>query len=242
MNPLITVCAKANSEGLPGKNIRLLNGKPLIVWTVEQAKRWNRGEIVISTDSIDIANWDLGVEKIYYPNERAKELGIHQDDTPKVRVVREVLKYMESIAYVLFDPIIDLDVTNPCRTVGDIGNAYNLWLKTKPSTLFSVTPARKNPYFNQVEYLNSDCLGTAKQGRYFRRQDAPLIWDMNCSIYIYSRGFLLMGDDRVIQPDSVLYEMEPWQAYDIDNEIDFQIVECLTEKRGKCLGLTARQP
>jgi CMP-N-acetylneuraminic acid synthetase len=245
MNILITICARASSKGLPQKNILPLNGKPLFLWTVEQAIKWqnldwHKRVICLSSDSktiLECYKLNLDIIKIKRPEELA------QDNTPKLDVIRHALQEVEREIKYEFPIIIDLDVTNPLRTIQDIENCYQMFLKEmllkeKPDTLFSVTRARKNPYFNMIKMISDDnpfednlvpelCIETHMRTP-TRRQDAPEVYDINSCIYIYDRDWLLdKGNRSPIGDNSRIYVMKDWQAFDIDNEVDFKIVEML---------------
>lgn len=228
MGPLITICARGGSQGVKGKNIRLLAGKPLIAHTIDSAQRWGRADrIVVSTDSPEIASVarEYGAEA---PFLRPADLA--GGKVPKMAVVRHGLYEVERMWGGTYEVIIDLDVSAPLRHVEDIEQAYALMTIRCPRTVFSVVNARKNPYYNVVEedadgfvHLSKD-LGVPVTCR----QDAPVVYDMNASIHIYSRDYLL--DDRnwhVCSDRSLPYVMEDLTAVDIDTEDDLRYVEFL---------------
>lgn len=226
---LITICARGGSKGVKGKNIRILSGKPLIYYTIKQAKNWGKAKhIVVSTDSEEIARIaeKYGAE---VPFIRPKELAT--DIADKVSVIKHVLKSCEEIFGKKYDSIMDLDVTAPIRKVQDLENAYQLFLQKNPKTLFSVVPARKNPYFNMVEETTDGKITLSKQGKFFRRQDAPPVYEMNASIYIYDREYLLdEKTDSAISDDSIIYIMDEISRIDIDSELDFKYIEFLMKE------------
>ncbi len=231
-NILLTICARGGSKGVPGKNVRLLNGKPLIVYTLEQAKAWQRPkDIMVSTDSEQIAEVvrSLGFD---VPFLRPKELAL--DDTPKIPVIRHALKQAEACYKKTYDVVVDLDVTAPLREPEDLENCYLEFYRTKSLTLFSVVPAHRNPYFNMVELVADGYARLCKTlpQNVHARQAAPKVYDMNASIYFYDRNYLL--DKTVAGPlssRSTIYEMSPESAYDVDREIDFRFLEFLMRER-----------
>ena len=91
-----------------------------------------------------------------------------------------------------------MDITSPLRKINDIKKALLRFKKLKSEVLFSVCEAKKNPYFNMVEqkkgYINLVKRGKRNQKKFYynilRRQDTPKVFEMNASIYIYSRKFL----------------------------------------------------
>jgi len=230
MNILITICARAGSKGLPGKATKLFNGKPLCQWTMEQAFDFGSGKVVVSSDDpvvLSIAR-DMGLD--YFT--RASSLC--QDDTPKLDVLRNVLRQFGADK---FDCVMDLDITNPCRTLENLKECVEIFKEKRPKTLFSVTKARKNPYFNQVEYSYEEIKTTRglmdEWGRivFANRQAAPEVYDMNASIYIYDPKWLMNPDNKSpITDNSEIYVMPDWTFCDIDNEIDLSVAEMLQKK------------
>lgn len=228
---LITICARGGSKGVPGKNIRPLCGKPLIAHTIEQACSWGKaGRVVVSTDSDEIAEvaCAYGAE---VPFIRPQELA--RDDSPKLPVVRHALMSCEDLYGETYDVIVDLDATSPMRTVDDLDACYRAFVEHEPRTLFSVVRAHKNPYFNMVEASGEGFVSLCKElpKDVSRRQDAPVVYDMNASIYMYDRGYLL--DERNVGPisdRSIVHVMDERASYDVDREIDFQFLEFLMTK------------
>jgi len=227
MQPLITICARKGSKGVPGKNTREFNGRPLIEWTIETAIEWGAGPIVISSD-------DEAVEKIFrdymycdiYFDERPEHLA--QDDTPKIETLRYVADKTQDIMG-NFDYVVDLDPTNPCRTVADLDFCRTLFEEEVPKTLISATKARKNPWFNQLRRFNGGITTAANSRRVVaRRQDAEPIFDANAAIYFYDMDWLL-NDSRSspLTNHTKMYVMEDQSFCDIDNEIDFKVAEFL---------------
>ena len=228
MGPLITICARGGSQGVKKKNIRPLIGKPLIAHTIDCALVWGQaGRIVVSTDSEEIAEVarERGVE---VPFMRPPDLA--RGEVPKMAVVRHALHEVEARTGDHYEVVIDLDATAPLRHVSDVENAYRLFMERKPLTVFSVVNARKNPYYNVVEpdangYVHlSKSIDTAVTAR----QMAPIVYDMNASIHIYSREYLLEEANwHVCSERSLPYVMDDLTAVDIDTEADLMYVEYL---------------
>lgn len=229
-NLLITVCARGGSKGVKGKNIRKLAGYPLIYYTIKQAKEWGKGEhIVVSTDSPEIASVAkrYGVE---IPFLRPKKFA--SDTAPKSEAIRHALLESEKFFKKTFDCVVDLDVTAPIRKIEDLENAFQLFLKKNSKTLFSVVKSARNPYFNMVEEDKDGRVHLSKKGNFARRQDAPKVYDMNASIYIYRRDYLLNEKNKSpISDDSYVYVMDEISRHDIDSEIDFKFIEFLVKEK-----------
>ena len=232
MNILITICARAGSKRIKNKNIILLAGKPLILYTIDTAKRWGKAKrIICSTDSDEIAK--ISIENgIEVPFQRIKDLA--SDTAGKVEVIRDALKRSEEIYSEKFDLVIDLDTTSPLRTTNDLDKCLEMFNEKHPEVIFSVTRARRNPYFNMVE-LNKDgyaALSKQSDKSLLRTQDAPQVYDMNASIYLYSRDFLL--DKNKVSPLSskkaLVHVMDDVSAFDIDGKHELEYIEYLISK------------
>lgn len=232
MKILATIAARGGSKGIRNKNIRQLAGKPLISYTIAQVIKWGKYEkFIVSTDSKEIANIALkyGAEA---PFLRPPELAT--DTSGKMDALRHAFIKSEKHYGIKFDALLDLDATAPIRTIEDIENVVRLFREKKPDCIFSVVRARKNPYFNMVEMQQDGFVTLCKQlpQEVKRRQDAPSVYEMNASIYIYDRNFLL--DEENTMPylkKAMIYEMGELSAVDIDSEIDFRFVEFLIKER-----------
>jgi CMP-N,N'-diacetyllegionaminic acid synthase len=226
---LVTVCARGGSKGLPGKNIKPLLGKPLIVHSLQLARRWNENAPVwVSTDSEEIrkAAVAAGFE---VPTLRPAELAT--DAMGKLPVLTQALLAAEKHWKTTFDRVIDLDPTAPIRQIGDLERGYETALKTGAEVVFSVVPARKNPYFNMVERGPNGAVKKVRDdlGSFAGRQAAPRVWDMNASIYVYQADFLRRNPATIWDGTTELFEMAPETAFDIDTERDFAVVQALME-------------
>lgn len=226
MKILVTIGVRGGSKGVKGKNIRPLLGKPLIAYTIDQAKAWGKADrVVVTTDSPEIAAIarDCGAE---VPFMRPAELAT--DHAGKLPVIRHALVECERIFKTTYDVVVDLDATSPLRKAHDLDRCLELFESRKATTLFSAVRAHKNPYFNMVEV---DSTGNAVLCKTLpngvqRRQDAPDVYAMNASIYFYRRAFLLDGKSETPFSDrSVVYEMDELSAFDIDREVDFKVIE-----------------
>lgn len=225
-NILCTICARGGSKGVKNKNIKELNGKPLIAYTIEQAKASNLFEhIVISTDSDDIANVakQYGAEVFFKRNAE-----MASDTAGKLDVIRDAFKRSEEYYNKTFDYLIDLDVTSPLRSVEDIINSFNQFKKNNNDNLITAMPSRRSPYFNLVEQDKDGRVYISKKinNLIVRRQDAPKSYDMNASIYIWKRNVIL-NEKSIFLEKTGLYVMPEERSIDIDTKLDFQFVEFL---------------
>lgn len=231
MNILITICARGGSKGIPGKNIKMLNGKPLIGYTIDIAKRFqeNHGnvEIALSTDSEEIMQVaeQCGLHSDY---KRPASLG--GDTVGKIDAIKDIVLYTENAKGVKYDYVLDMDVTSPLRTMQDLEEAFEM-MNADPNAvnLFSVSEAGRSPYFNQVEQKENGYFNKVKDaGTVLTRQSAPKVYDLNASFYIYRREFFDLGHKGAITDRSLIYLMKH-TCFDLDHPIDFEIISFLLE-------------
>jgi len=235
---LCTICMRGGSQGIKNKNYRLINGKPLMYFTIKQAiKAKIFDNIVVSTDSKKILEFakSYGADGWFT---RPKKFS--SNSSPKIPAIQHALIEAEKFYDKKFNFIVDLDATSPLRKVKDIVNAYKVFLKKKPDILITGAKSRKNPYFNIVEIVNKKVKKVKIINKtVFRRQDAPKTFDMNASIYIWNRKTLMNSGNAIaalsknIKEKVILYEMPDNRSIDIDSELDFKIVEFLLKKEKK---------
>jgi CMP-N,N'-diacetyllegionaminic acid synthase len=230
MKILITICARGGSKGVPGKNIKLLAGKPLIAYSIEKAKqlqeKFKDTDIALSTDSEDIkaACKQYGIFTNYLRPEF-----LSQDSSGKVETIQHLVNYVESNKKVRYDLILDLDVSAPLRSLDDLCGAIEVMKNYRDAlNLFSVSAPHKNPYFNMVEQQANGYFSLVKmpKGKFMTRQSAPQVFDINASFYLYRRAFFDLGYKSVITPKAQIYECKH-VSFDIDRPLDFDIMEYL---------------
>lgn len=222
MKTIASICARGGSVGVPGKNIRNLHGKPLIAHTIEQALSVKLiDEVYVSTDSPEIAEVarQCGAR---VPFLRPAELST--SNAAKIPVIQHLCEWVLRNDGE-FDRIVDLDPTSPLRTVDDIQTCMSL-LDLDTDAVITAFESEKNPYFNMVEYKTDGNIGLVCQpvGTVVARQQAPHVYSMNASIYVWHRHTLSKGlwSGRV-----KLHVMPRERSIDIDSPIDFAIVEML---------------
>jgi len=223
---LCTICARGGSKGVKNKNIKEINGKPLIAYTIEQAKKSGLFEhIVISTDSDDIANISkkYGAEVFFKRDEK-----MASDTAGKLEVIRDAFIKSEEYYGSQFDYLIDLDATAPLRSVDDIINSFKQFIKNNNDNLITAMSSRRSPYFNLVEVDSNSKVYLSKilDNSIVRRQDAPKSYDMNASIYIWKREVIL-NEKGLFLENTGLYVMPEERSIDIDTELDYKFVEFL---------------
>jgi CMP-N,N'-diacetyllegionaminic acid synthase len=227
---LCTICARGGSKGVVGKNARDLLGKPMLVWTIEQARESGLFEaIAFSSDSDSLlataskAGADILVKR---PDAMAT------DTAPKLPAIRHCLEHAIAQTGTSPDIFVDLDVTSPLRLPSDIGGAVRLLQKSGARSVITGALAHRSPYFNLVEARADGTVDLSKPANppIVRRQDAPRCYDMNASIYVWHVAAFL-DNPVVFYPDTRLFEMPEERSVDIDSDLDFTLVELLLRRR-----------
>jgi|TARA_B110000238_G_scaffold197829_1_gene241159 CMP-N,N'-diacetyllegionaminic acid synthase len=223
MNILCTICARKGSKGLKNKNFLKIYNKKLIFYSIDQAKEIKDiDDIIISTD-LEIPKKELKKRDLKIFFKRNKNLS--SDRAGKVPVIRDALLKAEYFYKKKYDIIIDLDVSSPLRKLHDIKKAIKMFLDSDSNNLITACKSRKNPYFNMVEIVNDKlCLVKKMKKKILRRQDARQVYDVNASIYIWKRNYLLKSN-TIISNKTSLYEMPYNRSVDIDSKDDLKIVK-----------------
>lgn len=226
MTVLCSICARGGSVGVPGKNIRPLMGKPLIVHSIEQALAHEGiDHVVVSTDDPKIAEVarNAGAE---VPFLRPSELAT--SSAPKIPVIEHLVGWWESAGREV-TTIIDLDPTSPLRSMEDISVCLEM-LDAQTDVVITGYLSDKNPYFNMVELDGAAQARLVKDagGPVSGRQYAPKVYAMNASIYVWHRHSLSRG---LWNGRTRLHVMPRERSVDIDSELDFKLVELLMMER-----------
>lgn len=228
---LCVISARGGSIGIKNKNIINFCGKPLIAWSILQAKKSIfLDDVFISTDSKKIAN----IAKSYgakIPFIRNKNLA--NKNTSKFLVWKNALVEIEKKNKIKYDYFFDLDCTNPLRTSNDIDRMFKYFLKVSKKTdaLITVTNSRKNPYFNMLE---KDDLGFFRPSKSINkwptsRQTSPAVYDQVASMYLLKTDFL-KKKKKLYSGNIKGYLLKDYQNFDIDSKLDFEIISFLFKK------------
>lgn len=229
MKRICTICARGGSKGVPDKNIRQLLGKPLIAYSIEQARDCGLFACIgVSSDSPKI----LSIAEVFgadYVIERPAALAT--DQSAKLPAIQHCVREIEARSGIAFETMVDLDATAPLRLPEDIAGAVARQEAGGCANVITGCPAHRSPYFNLVEDDGHGFVRLCKppNGAVVRRQDAPRCFDVNASIYVWSRETFFAADG-VLTDRTALYEMPPARSHDIDSELDFEIVGFLMQR------------
>ena len=229
MKYIALICARGGSKSLPGKNIKPLNGVPLIGWSIMVAKQVERiSRVIVSTDSEEIAKVavEYGAEVPFMrPNELA------QDDSPEWLVWKHALDYLKNQNNEI-DGLVVVPTTAPLRSKEDVNNCINEFEKGNVDVVITVSNAHRSPYFNMVKTNQNgfSSLVISSKEKITRRQDVPEVFDMTTVAYVAKPGFVLQNhgifDGRVR-----CVHIPPERSLDIDTPLDFKIAECLVNNK-----------
>jgi CMP-N,N'-diacetyllegionaminic acid synthase len=225
MKNLAIIPARSGSKGLKDKNIKLLNGKPMIAYTIEAATRSGMFEYVhVSTDSEKYAEISKKYGA-YVPFLRDKELS--DDNTSSWDVVQDVLNRYKGMG-LEFDTFALLQPTSPLRNQADIKNAYNLYKAKNAKSVVSVCETDCSPmWMNELpNSLSLDGFIKANIGK--RRQDLPTFYKVNGAIYI-SDCTKFNSNHNLYNEEGFAYIMEKRNSVDVDDEFDFELVNFILE-------------
>lgn len=235
MNILFTLCGRAGSKGVRGKNARDFLDIPLVWYSMAGISLYirkyvtaaDRVDVVLNTDSKDLMNLvqqvkDLDVTIL------SRDESLAGDRVPKVAVILDCLTRAMAKFGVDYDMVVDLDITSPLRTVQDVKNAIDRKAaRPEVDVVYSVAPSRRNPYFNMVKEENG-FFCKAMPSSFTTRQEAPVFYDMNASIYAYSTKalqtkeqdtFFNDGCDAILMADTGIL--------DIDSEEDYELMQVI---------------
>jgi CMP-N,N'-diacetyllegionaminic acid synthase len=233
---LCVIGARGGSQGVPGKNIRPLLGKPVIVWAIQKALAVpGIDRVVVSTDSEEIAGVAraAGAEVPFM-----RPVTLASSDAGKFQVWQHALQACEQQDGITYDLYIDIDCTNPLLQVGDIEAALQKFKQLRkdglaPDAVFTVSEARRNPYFNLVEADKDGALKMSKSignGAVLARQLAPAVYEHVAGAYVLTTKYLKSAS-HLLDGRAFGCQVPPERAFDIDSELDFALIEFLLKRQ-----------
>jgi CMP-N-acetylneuraminic acid synthetase len=208
-----------HSERVPGKNYRLFAGRPLYHHIIKSLLSCSMiNEVVIDTDSPII----FKDAEEHFPEVKLIErpVSLRADTTPTNEVLQHDLHQVEADFY------LQTHSTNPLLQTETITQAIESFLKVYPiyDSLFSVTKLHTRLWNQLGQPINHN------PAILLRTQDLPPIYEENSNLYIFSRDTLEKRRNRLGERP-LMFEIGALEAYDIDEELDFQIAEFLYTKR-----------
>ena len=223
MSTLGVITARSGSKGIKDKNIRKLNNKPLIAYTIESAlKSQYIDEVMVSTDSDIYA----AIAKDYGANVPFLRSDKNSTDTAKsIDVVFEILNEYEKRKQ-LFDSVVILQPTSPLRTYKNIDAAFKLFYEKEADSVVSVCECEHSPLLSNTLPADLNLFEFIKKTNNLRRQDLEKFYRLNGAIYI-SKVSILRDIQSFYGEKSYAYIMGQRESIDIDTELDFEYAEFL---------------
>jgi N-acylneuraminate cytidylyltransferase/CMP-N,N'-diacetyllegionaminic acid synthase len=221
--------ARGGSKGLPKKNIKNLDGKPLIYYTIKEARKSKYlTNFFVSTENEEISKTvkKYGVEVIPRPKNLAK------DKTTSMAVIRHAINYLNKNKMITPDAVVILQPTSPFRKVIDIDTCVKIFLENKFTSVVSVCISKHPPSWN-FKIVNKKLQKIIKSPQITRRQDKSPVYNLNGAVYVASSKNLL-EDNFEFGKGHLPYLMSRYQSIDIDTYLDFKIAEMLIKNKSLC--------
>lgn len=227
-NILAVITARGGSKGIPGKNIKMLGGKPLVVYTIEAAKQSKLiTHLIVSTDDEDI----IRVAQQYgadVPFKRPAELAT--DQAKHLGVMQHATDFMEKKLGIKFDYIVILQPTSPFRTVEDLDGTLQKLIESGAESAVSLVEEEKyHPV--KMKKLVGDRVApySVMEEEGIRRQDLPKAYRRSGAVYAMRRD-TLMEKNSLYGNDIAGYIVPVERSVDIDDQLDWQRAELMLEK------------
>ena len=227
MKILFLIPARGSSKGLPGKNLKKINGKALINYSIDFARNFTSdNNICLSSDSLDIINCAVD-NKIKVPFIRPEILS--NDTATTNDVILHAINYYESIN-IFYDLLVLLQPTTPFRQIDDLKKMLNQW-DFDFDLMVSVKESHESPYFNIFEEDENNYLIKSKTSKITRRQDLPKVYTLNGSIYIYNIKSLKKKQSNEFFKIKKYVMNNPIYSIDIDNNFDWLVAETVIKNK-----------
>ena len=228
MTSMAIILARSGSKGLKDKNIKLMDGKPLIAYSIEATKNSDLFDVVhVPTDSQKYA--DIAVE--YGADEpflRSEEMS--SDTADSWDAVLEVLRQYKNLG-IEFDMVTLLQPTSPIRTGEDIINVFEIFKVKDANAVISVCESdHPIEWYRPLRKDNDMSAFATSEEKSGRRQDAEAYYRMNGSIYMLKTAYLKENPRNIIRNKVYAYVMDKYSSVDIDTQFDFDIAEAIIKK------------
>lgn len=222
MNTFALIPARGGSKGIPRKNIKMIAGKPLIVWTIESALRSSLlSAVVVSTDDPEIADIarNAGAQVPFM-----RPAALAQDQTPGLDPVLHALDQLRQ-----YDSVLLLQPTSPLRTTQDIDGCLSLVMQKKVPSVVSVTVADIHPYWTYQLGADLTMARFADAAPIARRQDLPTAFTLNGAMYFAEAKWLRVSGSLVTAA-TLAYVMSREHSVDLDTPLDWKFAELLLKE------------
>ncbi|GKW51895.1 acylneuraminate cytidylyltransferase [Pseudoalteromonas sp. NCCP-2140] len=221
--------AREGSKGIKGKNIKHMNGKPLLAYSIDLAKKIPTvHDIFVSTDGTEIAEIarEYGAEVIIRPAELASDCANEWD------AWQHAIKYLKANFGMHDDDLLlSLPCTSPLRSLPDINKLIEEFKDSSSDLALCITESARNPYFNMVNADNSGIVNlVCDAGKFHRRQDVPKVYDITTVGYLTTARFISSANG-VLSGKTLGVVVPRASSIDIDEQLDFDFAELLLKKQ-----------
>lgn len=230
MKILAIIPARGGSKGVPGKNIKLLNGKPLLAYTTEIAMQSNYlTEVMVSTEDEQIKNV---AERLGMKVPFMRPLALAQDKTPTIDVLIHALEWYEK-QNIFFESVCLLQATSPFRTVEFLDKAIAKFIESDSDSLVSVqkVPHEYNPHWTfEVNEDGNLKIATGETKIISNRQDLPMAYHRDGSIYI-TKTKVILEQNSLYGRSTTFIESDPELYVNIDTMDDWEKAEKMLQNK-----------
>ena len=221
--------ARSGSKGLKDKNIKLLNGKPMVAYTIEEAvKSKIFDDIIVSTDSkiyAEIAERYGAKVPFLRPEELATDTAATRD------VIVDTIQRLKSLGKE-YDYLMILQPTSPLRRAEDIVKAVDLLYKKDALSVVSICEAEHSPLYMNVLEESLSLHNFISNNMPTRRQELRQYYRLNGAIYLCAVDYYVQNGD-LYSEESYAYVMQKENSIDIDDEVDFILSEILLKQKSR---------
>lgn len=225
---IAVVPARGGSKSVPGKNIRLLAGKPLLAWSIEIAQQVPEiDRIIVSTDDDEIASVARSRGAAVY----ARPPHLATDEALVIDALKDLLQTLKSEGETA-DWMILLEPTCPLRTAEDVRNCLNLLSQGSYDSVATFKDAELNPHRAWKLVDGKPQVFIEGAIPWLPRQQLPKAYQLNGAVYVFRLSLLARETKSLLVGRLGAVMMPRERSQDIDDEIDFVICEALLKKRG----------
>jgi N-acylneuraminate cytidylyltransferase len=226
------IFARGGSKGLPGKNLRVLNGKSLLRRAIETCKATPEiGRVVVSTEDKEIAAAakSLGADVPFVrPSELAK------DESPELEAWKHALRTLQDLEGQMPGTLVSVPTTAPLREPKDLSNCLELYEKTLADLVITSAVSPHNPYFNLFELSDTGevLVPMLRMENAFRRQNVPQINFITPICYV-ARSSYVLDCQNIFDGKVRTHVVEVERAVDVDTLMDFEYAEYLLQRQNR---------
>lgn len=222
MNNIALIPARGGSKGIPRKNIKLFNKKPLIYWTIKQALESDCiDRVVVSTDDEEIAD----IARTFsadVPFLRPKKFS--EDDSPGIDTVIHALENLPEA-----EDILLMQPTSPLRRIFDVNEIFKIRAKYKSDSAVSISRTGKNIDLFFKKNSNHTITPISKNAKMLPRQKYRDLFTLNGALYLANKA-LIFKNKSFFSSQTIGYIMPQEFSIDIDTQLDWDIAEFLFTK------------